>query len=236
MVERNGRLYPTGGGQRYGGRSRTYVAREDRALRALTKPQELKLSNNVPTAEESCRIHEEYRQTVPNNYEAIMPRIAAAFPRRDADELATAVAEWLKNVNWGSYYRYRPEEAATLTQRLKPILQRELEAVLSFRKRPIKTLSRSDEVEVFRLFGAFRAECGPVGAAKALHVLAPTFFPLWDTKIAESCGVSKESGYFEFMNAVKAQVLNLPEEVAPGVTALKALDEWNYLRLSRKRR
>jgi len=227
MVERNGRLYPSGSGQRYGIRSPT-----ERTAPPIANPGELQLSTNVPTAEELCRIHEEYRRTVPNNYEAIMPRVAAAFPRRDAEELASATAEWLRNINW-QYYRFRPEEAATLAQRLKPILQREPETVLSFRERSIKTLMKSDEVEVLRLFGVFRAECGPVGAGKAAHVLAPMFFPLWDNAIAQSYGVSTESGYFQFMNAVRAQVCNLPEEIAPGVPVLKALDEWNYLRTHR---
>jgi hypothetical protein len=56
------------------------------------------------------------------------------------------------------------------------------------------------------LFGLFRAECGPVGAGKALHVLAPNFFPLWDNAIAESYGVATETGYFQFINIVKQQV------------------------------
>ena len=79
------------------------------------------------------------------------------------------------------------------------------------------------------MFGLFRTECGPVGAGKALHVLAPNFFPPWDNAIAEGYGVATETGYFQFINIVKQQVLNLTEEVAPEVSALKALDEYNYL-------
>jgi hypothetical protein len=67
---------------------------------------------------------------------------------------------------------------------------------------------------------------------KALHVLAPNFFPLWDNPIAESYGVDKRMGYFQFISIVKGQVASLPEEIAPGVTALKALDEYNYLQAS----
>ena len=236
MVERNGRLYLTGSGQRYGGQSRSYVVSAERAARPLTtNVQKVQLLTAVPTGEELRKIHEEYRRTVLNNYATTIPRIDAALSHRNTEELATATAEWLKDLN-RQYYRFRPGEAATLTQKLKPILQRELETVLSFCNRSIKTLTKSDEVEVFRLFGLFRTECGPVGAGKALHVLAPKFFPLWDNGIAQSYGVSTESGYFQFMNAVKAQVLNLPEEIAPGVTALKVLDEWNYLRTSAVRR
>jgi hypothetical protein len=35
---------------------------------------------------------------------------------------------------------------------------------------------------------------------------------------------------------VKQQVVNVTEEIAPGVTALKALDEYNYLRASATRK
>jgi hypothetical protein len=192
------------------------------------------LSRTMPTLEELRKAHEEYKRTVPNNYATTVQRVAAALSRRNSDELAIAVSDWLKDLN-RQYYRFRPEEAATLVERLKPIVREELDTFLKFRERSVKTLARSDETEVLRLFGLFRAECGPVGAGKALHVLAPNFFPLWDNAIADAYGVATETGYFQFLNIVKQQVLNLPEEIAPGVTALKALDEYNYLRASATR-
>jgi hypothetical protein len=62
-------------------------------------------------------------------------------------------------------------------------------------------------LDALRLFGLFRTECGPVRAGKALHVLAPNFFPLWDNAIADGYGVATETGYFQFINIVKQQVL-----------------------------
>jgi hypothetical protein len=112
----------------------------------------------------------------------------------------------------------------------------ELNTFLKCRERSIASLVNLDETEVLRLFGLFRAECGPVGAGKALHVLAPSFFPLWDNAIAVSYGVATETGYFQFIKIVKQQVVNLTEEIAPGVTALKALDEYNYLHASATRK
>jgi hypothetical protein len=35
----------------------------------------------------------------------------------------------------------------------------------------------------------FKKVLGKTGAAKSLHLLAPRFFPLWDTKIAKTYGV-----------------------------------------------
>ena len=34
-------------------------------------------------------------------------------------------------------------------------------------------------------FGSFRSAIGPISAAKTLHLIAPTYFPAWDTEIAE---------------------------------------------------
>jgi hypothetical protein len=213
---------------------------EDRPNRLSSKPTcaatpKVSLSHTTPTVGELRKTHEEYKRTVPNNYANTIHRVEAALSRRNSDELATAVAEWLQDLN-RQYYRFRPEEAATLVERLKPILREELSTFLKFRERSIATLTNPDKTEVLRLFDLLRAECGPVGAGKALHVLAPNFFPLWDNPIAESYGVATETGYFQFINIVKQQVVNVTEEIAPGVTALKALDEYNYLRASATRK
>src|SRR5208282_6108014 len=153
-----------------------------------------------------------------------------ALSSQNVGELVKAVSDWLKDINEEYYKRWHPEEAATLTERLEPILREELTRLLELRKRVIATLDDADKAEVLRLFGRFRRECGPVGAAKALHLLAPNFFPLWDTKIAKGYGVAKETDYFRFMSIAKQQAANLPDELAAGLTALKALDEYNYLK------
>lgn len=99
----------------------------------------------------------------------------------------------------------------------------------------IATLTASDKSEVTRLFRLFQAECGPVDAAKGLGILCPAFFPMWDNDIAKSYGVSvDDNGYFEFMEIIKGQISNLPEEILPGLTSLKSRDEFNYLRAPRK--
>jgi hypothetical protein len=191
----------------------------------------VRLSHTAPTVEELRNAHEEYKRTVPNKYIVLIQRVSAGLSRRNSDELAAAVSEWLQDLN-GQYYRFRPEEASTLTERLKPILREELSTFIALHGRSIAALTESDRTEVLRLFDLFRRECGSVGAGKALHVLAPSFFPLWDNAIAESYGVSKKTGYIQFMHMVKQQVLTLPQEIASGVTALKALDEYNYLHAS----
>ena len=80
-----------------------------------------------------------------------------------------------------------------------------------------------------------RAKLGPVGAAKALHALAPTFFPMWDNEIARGYGVSTEGGYFQFMLLAKRQLVGLPADLIPSLSLVKAFDEYNYYKFSTRR-
>jgi hypothetical protein len=186
----------------------------------------------TPFAEELVRVHEEYARNVPNNYAVTIPRIAKALSERDVPSVAEALAGWLKNINL-QYYRFRPEKARTLRSGLEPLLTAELSCVSGFRERLLTTLDKADEPGVLRLFGAFRVMLGPVGTAKALHVLAPTFFPMWDNDIASGYGFSAEaSGYFQFMLLAKNQLMGLPADLIPGLSLVKAFDEYNYYKFS----
>ena len=91
------------------------------------------------------------------------------------------------------------------------------------------------------VFRDFAAVLGAVGVAKALHVLAPTFFPLWDNKIANEYGIRLEyvgkvengfwwGRYMDFMEIRRMQVAALGSTVS---SPLKALDEWDYMRFTR---
>lgn len=187
------------------------------------------------TVELLRRTHQDYRRTVPNSYDVSIREVDSAFSRQNVSELARALAEWVKDLN-RQYYRFRPDEANTVAERLEPILKQELTNIGKFRVRKIASVEHSEEAEIMRPFRRLRVELGPVGAGKALHVLAPNFFPLWDNAIAESYGLDTERGYFKFMLKIKQQILNLPDEIVPGVSTLKLLDEYNYLRASEKRR
>ena len=188
----------------------------------------------TPFAEELVRVHEEYARNVPNNYAVIVPRIAEGVSERDVPGVAEALAIWLKNINL-QYYRFRPEKARTLRAELEPLLTAELHSLSGFRERSLATLDKADETAVLRLFGAFRAKLGPVGAAKALHALAPTFFPMWDNEIARGYGFSTEGGYFQFMLLAKQQLVGLPANLIPGLSLVKAFDEYNYYKFSTRK-
>ena len=182
-------------------------------------------------ADELVRVHEEYARNVPNNYGVIVPRITKAMSERDVPGVAEALAGWLKNINL-QFYRFRPEKARSLRAELEPLLTAELLSLSGFRERSLTTLDKADESAVLRLFGAFRAMLGPVGAAKALHALAPTFFPMWDNDIARGYGVSTEGGYFQFMLLAMRQLVGLPADLIPGLSLVKAFDEYNYYKFS----
>jgi hypothetical protein len=197
-----------------------------------TSAVRVKFSVKQLCAEQLRSTHEKYVQTVPNGYANAIRRVGAALASRNTDELASAVADWLQDLN-RQYFRFRPDEVKTLMGRLLPIMQKDMESLVVFRARSIRSLSPSDKGEVLRLFCELRVQCGPVGAGKALHILAPNFFPLWDDKIAAGYGVTKDAeGYFQFMNLVKEQVQHLPEGIVAGVSILKILDEYNYLLIS----
>jgi hypothetical protein len=109
---------------------------------------------------------------------------------------------------------------------------------LPFRARNIESLAFEDLSVIEVLFGDFDGLVGHVGAAKALHLVAPRFFPLWDNPIANGYGLHLRKGsngatYVNFMKLIKNRIsdlggANLIERQVPGISALKALDEWNY--------
>ena len=80
----------------------------------------------------------------------------------------------------------------------------------------------------------------PVSAGKALHLLCPKFFPLWDNKIANAYSCKWTSSersfesYWRFMIISKAQVeqLNSSGSEPPDlrdIPTLKLIDEYNYM-------
>ena len=90
-----------------------------------------------------------------------------------------------------------------------------------------------------RLFGSFEDVLGPVGAVKALHLVAPRFFPLWDRRIAKAYGLPlKKRGknadrYFRFTVVTERQCEALSGEHSMEQNLLKILDGYNYCRYTK---
>jgi len=107
-----------------------------------------------------------------------------------------------------------------------------------FAKRSITTLKPVDEDSIRALYRAFRAVLGQTGASKALHLLAPRFFPLWDVAIAEvayGLYARDDRDYWRLVCATAEQVAAVGGEAALGRNPIKAIDEYNYCRYTLKR-
>ncbi len=117
-----------------------------------------------------------------------------------------------------------------------------------YRTKKLEDFSAADEKNVLLLFNDFSAALeviesrkrSPVGVAKAMHLLAPNFFPLWDKQIAKTYGHNiysdSASKYLEFMKQIQAIVkkLSLQKDLVDRFvndndkTILKLIDEYNY--------
>jgi hypothetical protein len=103
------------------------------------------------------------------------------------------------------------------------------------------SLTDADEEQLLAIFGDFETALGPVGAAKALHLLAPRFMPLWDRAIAaEYTGQLGRMGsnswrYLRFMRECRLQSIAAGGDAAAADgNILKALDEYNYCIFSKQ--
>jgi len=85
----------------------------------------------------------------------------------------------------------------------------------------------------------------PVAVAKALHLLCPKFFPLWDDKIAKGYRCKWPSSeksfdcYWKFLGLTAGQVRNLESDREnefqhPNLSTLKLVDEYNYVHFTLK--
>jgi hypothetical protein len=161
-------------------------------------------------------------------------------PADMADGLGVLLLTWNQ-----AFYRY-----GTLDfDRLERCIGANLETIDSFRRRDISSLSTDDEEQVIRLFddflealeidsGGSQGKRSPVAVSKALHLLAPGFFPLWDDKIARQhgCHYSADPAgkYVDFSWITKAIADVVGGYVDnPSRTIVKLIDQYNYSRFTR---
>lgn len=152
-----------------------------------------------------------------------------------ADGLGVLLLTWNQ-----AFYRYGIFEFDKLEKTISDNFQK----IESFRNRDIFTLSSSDENDIEQLFnnflGALQIASGkkqgtksPVAVAKALHLLAPNFFPLWDDKIARAynCYYNQQPAkkYVLFCKITKAIANEVKNYIRKSdKTLIKLIDEYNY--------
>ena len=143
-------------------------------------------------------------------------------PKDITDALGVLLLTWNQ-----AFYRY----ASFDFEELEKCLSRNMAKIERYRDRDIFSYSLNDDSSIVKLFNemldALKTERGksPVAVAKALHLLAPNFFPLWDVQIAKSYHIlwydSSEaaSKYLILMRLTQAQT----EDVVKSYTEFSGL-------------
>jgi len=186
-----------------------------------------------PTVAELNHAHELFEKVEPRElfYRVAMEIVETALNKRTSLSIADGLAVLLQTWN-KEFYRFRggfkPEDLRALDY----LVTSQQEIWTTVRMCSLEH-SEIDQDALRRLFAAFRESLGPVGIAKSLHLLAPRYFPLWDTTIAGrkhyNLALDLE-GYVAFMRITKEQCKNFGGEAALGRNPLKAIDEYNYCR------
>ncbi|MBP9043304.1 MAG: hypothetical protein KBG49_07430 [Spirochaetes bacterium] len=158
-----------------------------------------------------------------------------------ADGLGVLLLTWNQ-----AFYRYGVFDF----DKLEKSIADNFKQIESFRRRTILSLSTEDENGIENLFkifldtlqidsGKMKGRKSPVAVAKALHLLAPCYFPLWDNKIAQAYGCNynenPEEKYVSFCKITKeiaGTVKNYFNEF--NKTLPKLIDEYNYSKYTKK--
>jgi hypothetical protein len=167
-------------------------------------------------------------------YRAAIQLIATARLGASDLDLAESIGVLLQTWNT-QFYRFRGGYKVQDTAAIRRLLTKHKAAVEGVRDRRLDQLSANDERMVLKVFHDFEIVLGQVGAAKALHLLAPRFFPLWDQRIARFGygirfkGVGQNgSTYLLLMHATLEQINLLGGWGGFDGNPVKAIDEYNY--------
>lgn len=194
------------------------------------------LSNEMkPTIQELLKAHEEFENIEPRSifYRAATDLVSLALLHKTELNLAEALTVLLQTWNV-TYYRFRPFKKEHISA-IETKLENHPEILNDLRQRTISDFVDKDREDVKRIFGDFKDVLGKTGAAKCLHLLAPYFFPLWDTNIAIAYHLGKGDDaerYCRFMEKTKEQVKSISGEQTTSLNPLKLLDEYNYWKIT----
>jgi len=164
-------------------------------------------------------------------------------PPEMADSLGVLLLTWNQ-----AFYRYGLFDF----DELEKCISSNQELLNGYRKRSILSYFSDDDRPIRQLFQQFLGALeicegkkagakSPVGVSKALHLLAPGFFPLWDTQIARaySCYYAYKpiDKYLAFAGKMRQMAEELRQNgvdsQATGKTLLKLIDEYNYAKYTR---
>ena len=154
----------------------------------------------------------------------------------DPAKMADAIWPWLRS--WHApFYRWGNGDPNAIASAIRE----NIELLNDLRHRTFDMLCADDEPAIRTSFWAFAKGTGrtnnkgfqasTVGAAKVLHLLSPSFLPLWDTKISDHYRCEQDAfGYIKFCRMMKQfatavqPYLDKPDDRS----LLKRIDEFNY--------
>lgn len=163
-------------------------------------------------------------------------------PTEMADSLGVLLLTWNQ-----AFYRYGSFDF----DKLDACISLNFATLAEYRNRNVLSYTQSDDGKISHLFNQFLAALeieggskagakSPVSVSKALHLLGPSFFPLWDDKIARAYGYSyynnPASTYISFLRDMKDVARELQTGVnteETGSTLLKLIDEYNYAKYTK---
>lgn len=157
-------------------------------------------------------------------------------PCEMADSLGVLLLTWNQ-----AFYRYGLFDYDALER----CIERNQRLLEEYRDRDILSHQPDDDSAIDELYGQFlealqiadgttAGRQSPVAVAKALHLLGPAYFPLWDDKIARAYGCHYK--YLPFLRQMKALAASVASEIdvrSTGKTLLKLIDEYNYSKFTR---
>jgi len=198
----------------------------------------------LPEFDELSRGVKEYVKNERRNpmYKIAINLVSGSWPNSAnvTDGLGVLLLTWNQ-----AFYRYGSFDFNKLEQ----CIVTNTKKIESFRNRDIFSLEDSDEKDIIDLFDQFldalkidggknNGSKSPVSVSKALHLLAPNFFPLWDKEISKAydCYYAKnpDMQYIKFCYimkeiAIKMKTYRLEQEKP----VLKVIDEYNYSKFTK---
>ncbi len=196
---------------------------------------------DIPTIKEFNRGVEARRKHEKRDamYKVASFLISHFWEKKDFAGIANGLGVLLLTWNQ-AFYRY----GAFDFNKLEGCIKNNYSEIKKYRNSDISTLSSSDEKSIKRVFNEFlealqidagksKGRKSPVSVAKAIHLLAPKFFPLWDDKIARAYGCyynkNSEKCYIRYSKIMKDFSEKLKGKVLyKDWSLLKIIDEYNY--------
>jgi len=239
--------------------------------RTKKKKSYLKFLNSI-TPDGFIKGIEEFRRREKRDamYKVAIYLLQQFWPKAEYRDIADSLGVLLLTWNQ-AFYRYGVFNFGSL----KDVIEKNWKEINYFRERSLKNsypIKKEDEERIMKLFEEFlevlsvtrngKKRRSPVAAAKALHLLAPHFFPLWDEKIAKvyvgEYLRNPAKKYIDFMEKIKEVIAKIEgfkkdkkfaKELAKyeslsvnldkkelderRFSILKLIDEYNYSRITK---